>query len=272
MTPWHYRWLCRFSYIDLPEDLIKERGITLGRIAGELMARDERGGLPCGRLHDEEREALRVIRETGELSGLYLTEYINRNRGSGLAAYLFRAADGGMHVIFRGSESPGCGVPTGIDWVDNILAPFAGSVQYEEIRALAGRFPEERVVYSGHSKGAHNALYALAMTPNRRAAAVAFNGQGFAAGQLSRAQKDRLRAQGVNYVTRGDVVGVLLWHPERRVFVRKQGKGNAHALESFSFDGKGEPVPAMRTLWSAALEWGVKRYFLGAERALTGAN
>lgn len=265
MTPWHYRWLCQFAGIDLPDDLTG-RGVTLFSLAQELDARDERGALPCGRLAAGEKEALRVIRETKELGGLRLWDYVNRNSGSGLVAYALREEEGGAVCIFRGSERPGCGVPSGVDWLDNFLAPFRGSVQYEEIRALAGRYAQERTVFTGHSKGAHNALYALAVSPDEQASAVAFNGQGFAPGQLTAGQREKLAGRGVNYVTRGDVVGVLMWHPEKRVFVQRQGDAPAHSLESFRFDGAGEPAPAMRTLWSVAVEWGTKRYLMSAQR------
>ena len=261
MTPWHYRWLCEFAYINLPGNSQARQGQSLRELCRELAALDEQKALGCGELSEGERETLRMIRETPELGGLRLVEFINRNGSTGLAAYVLQAEDGSVHCIFRGSESPGCGVPTGIDWLDNFLAPFLGSVQYREIEALAGRFPEGEVVFSGHSKGAHNALYALAASPNERAEARVFNGQGFAPGQISGRQREKLAGRGINYVTRGDIVGVLLWHPERRIFVKKEGKVDAHALAAFCFDRAGEPIPAMRTLWSAAIEWGTKRYW-----------
>jgi len=128
MTPWHYRWLCQFTYIDLPASV--RPGLTLREIAALLQSAHDSGSLPCGRLSPEHLEALSILRSTPDLASLVLLEYINRNTSTGLVCCLLRAPDGCFHLLFRGSESRGCGVPTGVDWLDNFLAPFAGSVQY----------------------------------------------------------------------------------------------------------------------------------------------
>lgn len=272
MTPWHYRWLCQFSYMNLPRGIACCRGETLGGIAKDILDRNRKGRLECGALSEGERETLSVIQETKALNTLRLVDFINRNDSTGLAAYIFRSEDDGIHMIFRGSESRGCGIPNGIDWLDNFLAPFQGSVQYAEIDSLARRYPEERVTFSGHSKGAHNALYALSCIANPRAQAVVFNGQGFAPGQMEKRKRRRLAGQGVNYVVRGDLVGVLLSHPERRIFVKKQGAEDPHALSSLSFDRRGQPVEAHRTLWSYAVEWGTSRYVRSRQNAFGGGQ
>lgn len=262
MTPWHYRWLCQFAYINPPYPA--RPGQTLSELAQELLALDEKGELACGRLSPADREALKVILDTKELSRLTLEDFVNRNDSTGLAVYIFRAEDDSVHMIFRGSETRGCGVPTGIDWLDNFLAPFIGSAQYPEIERLARRYPEERICFSGHSKGAHNALYALASALSPRAQAIAFNGQGFPPGMFLKSQRQRLRSKGLNYVVWGDIVGVLLQHPEKRIFVKKQGNGNAHALSSLRFDRQGQPVACRRPLWTAAVEWGSMQYLKNA--------
>lgn len=261
MTPWHYRWLCQLSYIDLPEGAGLRAGRTLGALSRELLALDGKNALTCGKLSRDDREALHIISQDAQLSVLHLLEFINRNADTGLVAYILKAEDGGLHCIFRGSESRGCGVPTSIDWLDNFLSPFIGSVQYREIRNLTARLSADQTVFSGHSKGAHNALYALAVSSGASDRAVTFNGQGFAPGQLNARQIDRLKKNGINYVTRGDIVGVLLWHPEKRIFVRKEDGQHAHALSAFRFDEEGEPIPSLRPIWSLAVEWGVMRYW-----------
>lgn len=253
MTPWHYRWLCQFAYIDLPADLALP--LSLHDTARLLLSRHESNSLPCGRISSADLEALAILRTTPDLAALTLEDYVNRNATTGLVAYVLRAPDKSVHLLFRGSESRRCGVPTGVDWLDNLLAPFQGSVQYPEIAALARRYPNQPIVFSGHSKGAHNALYALASLPNERARAVTFNGQGFSPGQLTRVQKSRLARQTAHYVTRTDPVGALLHHPEKRIFVRPQPDSHPHSLAAFSFDSSGQPIPALRPLWSYALEW-----------------
>ena len=230
------------------------RGRMLGELVRELMEQSERGELECGAFSEAEKQVLSVISETGELRELVLTEYVNDNGQSGLAAYVLRSADGVLHCVFRGSERQGCGVSDNVDWRDNFLAPLCGSVQYEGVERLVRRFRGRQIVFSGHSKGAHNALYALAVCEGGGSACV-FNGQGFARGQTDKTARERLRDRGVNYVVCGDPVGVLLHHPERRVFVKKQGTGNAHALASFSFDAQGVPTEGIRPLWTWLLEW-----------------
>lgn len=270
MTPWHYRWLCQFSYINPPGPL--REGTSLGALALELLSLNENHLLACGSLSAADLETLSVIRATKQLHELILVGFINRNPSTGLVVYVFRAPDDSIHIIFRGSETRGCGVPTAIDWLDNFIAPFLGSVQYREIEALAGRYPESRVCFSGHSKGAHNALYALASIANPRAQAVTFNGQGFAPGMFTKPQKKRLRQQGVNYVVRGDLVGTLLHHPEKRVFVKRQGSDHPHALSSLTFDSSGQPTPARRPVWSYAVEWGTMRCLLARQLRSTRSN
>ena len=252
MTPWHYRWLCQFAYIDLPGEITS--GQSLAEIASRLRALDASASLPCGKLSPADLEALKIIRADPMLSALTLLEYTNRNSSTGLVCFVLRAPDESLHLLFRGSESRGCGVPTGVDWLDNFLAPFHGSIQYPEIAALAERWPCARAVFSGHSKGAHNALYALASCPDPHARAVVFNGQGFSPFQLTRPQKSRLSRQAVNYVTRNDPVGALLFHPEKRVFIRTLPSVHPHSLAAFDFDSSGRPRPAFRPLWSYALE------------------
>ena len=252
MTPWHYRWLCQFAYINLPAEI--SPGQTLSAIAARLQSLHESSSLPCGKLSPSDLEALRVIRADPDLSALILLEYTNRNSSTGLVYFVLRAPDEGLHLLFRGSESRGCGVPTGVDWLDNLLAPFHGSIQYPEIASLARRCPKARAVFSGHSKGAHNALYALASCPDPHARAVVFNGQGFSPAQLTRAEKSRLSRQAVNYVARNDPVGALLFHPERRVFARTLPGVHPHSLAAFDFDSSGRPRPSLRPLWSCALE------------------
>lgn len=252
MTPWHYRWLCQFAYINLPREITP--GQTLAEIAARLKSLHESAALPCGKLSAADLETLEIIRADPDLAALVLLEYANRNSSTGLVYFVLRAPDESLHLLFRGSESRGCGVPTGVDWLDNFLAPFHGSIQYPEIAALVRRFPKSRAVFSGHSKGAHNALYALASCPAPDARAVVFNGQGFAVDQLTRPQKSRLARQAVNYVTRGDPVGALLFHPEKRIFTRARPGVHPHSLAAFDFDRSGSPRPGLRPLWSFALE------------------
>lgn len=253
MTPWHYRWLCQLAYIDLPQDM-QPVGQKLRDAAGELLKRSEKGSLDCGALSKENQEMLRIIMMSSVLGELRLLAYVNRNDSTGFAAYALEDAAGSIHCIFRGSERYGCGVPSAIDWIDNFLSPLYGSVQYKDVERFAARFKQAEVTFSGHSKGAHNALYALARSDGNPKRAVVFNGQGFAPGQLTHSEKARLRQDGINYVTRGDVVGVLLRHPEKRIFVQRQKGVRAHSLSGFLFDGQGQPIPARRPIWSRAVE------------------
>ena len=247
MPPEMLAWLCEFCYIDLPCALVRRlaRGPFPLREACDAFLQTP----PCEELSAFAQQALRTLRETR----LLVLHYVNRNAGTGFVGYSFLAPDESVTLALRGSESGPC-APSLVDWADNFAAPFAGSVQYQDIYRLVNRYPAGPLTITGHSKGGHNALYALAVARNPQARAVAFNGQGFRRDQLDRAQKARLRAQAINYVTRSDIVGALLYHPETREFCAARLDENAHALSAFLFQPDGYPVPAGRTCASRAIE------------------
>ena len=247
--------LCRFTYLDIPDiysdKLNRGESLPLADVAGSLLRLDALCALPCGRLSESKRVLLEKIR----LLPLEIIACENRNSGSGFVAYAFKSAGGSLICVMRGSEGTGRCVPDNIDWKDNFCAPFYGSVQYAEAVHFADRFPSGELILTGHSKGAHNALYALGSAANPEACAIVFNGQGFARTQLDAAVRTRLRQHGINYVVADDIVGALLHHPEKRVFVRQADNGaHAHAPEAYLFDGSGEPIPGRRTARSRAVE------------------
>jgi len=245
--------LCWMSYIDLPPlyaSLLKRDGsIPLRAFADYILRMDAEGRLECVNLNPAAREAARDMRKS---SGL-ITGYINQNDSDGFAAYIFDM-EGTKVIAMRGSERSGPCVGSNIDWADNVCEPFAGSVQLETIQNLAMDYPAGEIIFTGHSKGGHNALLALAVSENPDARAYAFNGQGFGSGALNDMQTDRLRDRGINYVVADDVVGALLLHPEKRIYVRRNPGTNAHMPEAFMFDAAGMPVTARRTLKSQLLE------------------
>lgn len=241
MTPGQLSLLCTFSNLSLPPRI---RG-SLGAICPILLPR----------MSAEKQTLLRSIREDPLLSGLMLEDVVDKNADTGLVAYVFRdPASGHGYVAFRGSETEknDTGIP--VDWVDNLAAPFSCSAQYADAAALAARFRRTPVTFTGHSKGGHNALFALSTLNSDDSHALSFNAQGFARGQLSREQIRRLRERAQNLVVQKDPVGALLWHPERRRFVRYSGRGHAHSIAAFSFASDGQPVPGRRPLWSWLLE------------------
>lgn len=237
--------LCAFSYIHLPREIVVRLPMRLATVCRQLA---ERGQSACDALDESALRLLRALSDSLETAALMLVEYIDEGFGSGFAACAFSGRSG--HVIaMRGSESRGpCA--GNIDWIDNIAAPFVGSGQYADIEKMLSGYKNGPLLLTGHSKGGHNALYGLAAAPNVLARAVAFNAQGFGRGQLSAAQKQRLAARGVNYVTRGDLVGRLLSHPEKRIAVcscpylsgGESGIEIAHRLGSLCFDPKGALV------------------------------
>ena len=86
------------------------------------------------------------------------------------------------------------------------------------------------------------------------ARAAVFNAQGFSRAMLSVEQRRRMRAGAVNYVVAGDVIGALLYHPERRAFVRGCPGANAHSPDAFVFNAQGFPIPARRPALSFVVE------------------
>lgn len=245
--------LCWMSYIDMPPLYVSllERGgrVPVAAFADTVLRMDAAGALECVKLNAPARKAAEGLRS----SEAVIVEYVNNNDSDGFAAYVIENGDG--HIIaMRGSERMGGCVQSNVDWTDNICEPFIGSVQLEAIRKLAAMYPEGDLIFTGHSKGGHNALSALTVSTNEKAVAVAFNGQGFGTGTLTYDQKVGLRARAVNYVVDGDIVGVLLEHPERRIYVKGREGVNAHMPEAYIFDDSGAPVRGRRPIRSYAIE------------------
>lgn len=253
MTERDYLLLSWLAYLDPPDyyrSILRQGGtVSVAAFADAILRMDAAGALTCVKLYDAARDAAR------EAQGLdaELVGYVNDNADSGFVAYIVRSGDETV-VAMRGSESRSSCAGSSVDWVDNVCEPFVGSVQLEKIREVIAPFARGKVTFTGHSKGAHNALAALAVSENPDARAVAFNGQGFAAEALSEAQKEVLRQRAVNYVVAADVIGALLEHPERRIYVRQAPGTDAHYPEAFSFDESGSPIPARRALRSYAAE------------------
>lgn len=244
---------CWLAYLDMPPlyiSIIRRGGsVPVAALADTTLRMEAAGALECVELNDAARRAAREMK----LSPAIIIDYINENSSDGFVAYVIR--DGGETVIaMRGSERIGPCVDSNVDWVDNVCEPFIGSVQLDSIRRIADEHPAGKLIFTGHSKGGHNALAALAVSINPEATASAFNGQGFAENALTPAQRERLARRGVNYVVADDVIGALLDHPERRVYVRQVPGTNAHLPEAFTFNADGNPVPARRTLRSRAAE------------------
>lgn len=233
--------LCAFSYLSLPSSLRERLPVRLSLAARVLQQSP---------LSDESARLLCALSDTLETAALMLVE-APENPASGFAACVLRSGQGQHIAVMRGSDSSGCAAH--VDWIDNIAAPLLGSRQYADIEALLRHYPAGPLLFTGHSKGGHNALWALAHSPNALARAAVFNAQGFARRQLSPAQRERLRLRGVNYVTRGDLVGRLLSHPERRVDVcscpytgADGGMKVAHRLGSLCFDSCGGLIYCQR--------------------------
>lgn len=241
MTPWQLSLLCQLAYYDFPAGS-GAIGQTAAQLAQSLLQSDSGPMPPYG------RQPLLDIVDDPEVGALVLIGREVELKPPGFAAYAFESPEAGKILAMRSTEAH-TSLSGLIDWHDNVLAPLTGSAQYPSVERFVNRYPDGPLAITGHSKGAHNAMYALAVAENQAAACVCFDGQGFARCQLTDAQKARLRERAVNYVTRNDPVGALLYHPEARVFVQ-QSCEPAHALSCMVFDESGYPVPADRPLWS----------------------
>ena len=256
--------LCAFAYMDLPHSIlprIAQGPIPMEEICTALLAQP-----PCGSLSDFERNVLDSLRRCS----LSVISYINHNSTNGFAAYAFSCEEG-IILAMRGSESSAC-VPSLIDWADNFTAPFLGSVQYRDVYRITNRYTAGSLLITGHSKGGHNALYALSEAQNPLARAVVFNAQGFARGQLNDAEIQRLKSHAVNCVTERDIVGALAWHPEKRIFCAAAPGKNPHALESFIWDENGNPVPGRRSVFSRLVELASRLAISGLHNLQSGAT
>lgn len=252
MTIREYLYLCWLSYLDMPalyQTLLKRGGrVSVAAFAESILRMDAAGFLPCRSLNDPARDAARFMKN----SPCLIIDYINQNTDDGFAAYVLDCG-GEIVVAMRGSESVGECVPSNIDWADNICEPFKGSIQRKSIEKLIESLPKDiPVTFTGHSKGGHNAMLALTISSGENFRAIAFNGQGFSDDQLTPDMKNRLSRKAVNYVVASDLVGALLFHPEKRIYVKQTPDTNAHMPEAFSFDESGDPIRDLRAPISLA--------------------
>lgn len=241
MTPWQLSLLCQLAYYDFPAGS-GALGQTAAQLSQSLLDSDG------GELPPYGRQPLIDITGDPVVGPMVLIAREVDLTQPGFAAYAFASPEEGKVIAMRPTESH-TSLSGLIDWSDNFMAPLVGSSQYPSVERFVDRYPEGQLMLTGHSKGAHNAMYGLAVAKNGAAACVCFDGQGFARCQLTPAQRERLRSGAVNYVTRGDLVGALLYHPEQRVFVAQSCRP-AHALACMVFGEDGYPVPARRPLWS----------------------
>ena len=244
MTPWQYSLLCQLAYYDFPAGS-GAIGKTAAELAGTLLE-------PGGELPPYGRQPMVDIVKDPVVGPMVLIAREVDQTQPGFAAYAFTSPEEGRVVAMRPTESH-TSLSGLMDWSDNFMAPLVGSTQYPSVERFVNRFPEGRLTLTGHSKGAHNAMYGLAVADNGTATCVCFDGQGFARCQLTEPQKQRLAERAVNYVTQKDPVGLLLYHPEKRIFV-EQSCEPAHALSCMVFDENGYPIPARRPLWSYMVE------------------
>ena len=254
MTPETLLRLCSFTYFDLPEfycrRLARGEKVPLREAARALERMRALGALSCGAYLERAQETLCALAN----APLRILAYENDNADTGFVAYAFEAPDGEVAVSVRGSETRGACVPTNVDWRDNFCAPMTGSVQYARAVAFVNRWGRGSLIVTGHSKGGNVALHAQSAADNPLARAAVFNAQGFSKAMLSVEQRRRMRAGAVNYVVAGDVIGALLYHPERRAFVRGRPGANAHSPDAFVFNAQGFPIPARRPALSFVVE------------------
>ena len=245
--------LCMMAYLDLPPlhaGIIKRGGsVPVAAFADSVIRMDAAGIANCAKLTDNYRNIAREMMN----SDAVIADYINDNAGSGFVGYVVKSGDETV-IVMRGSETPGECTNDYYDWVDNVCEPFSGSAQTKVIEKIIREYDSGKVIFTGHSKGGHNALAALAISDNNQATAAAFNGQGFGEDALDEWQKRKLWERGVNYVVADDVVGAIMEHPEKRVYVRKRDGANAHMPDAFVFDEYGDPVRAVRSAGSLAVE------------------
>lgn len=237
--------LCELARFDVPGSLLPRIDccLTAGMFAAALESTEPENAL------------LKAIPNNRALSSLQMIDYRNRNGQTGFVGCAWAVKGGETVCVFRSSEARALGDGGFEDWTDNFLAPFSGSVQYPDVRAFIAPYKNrEKLVFTGHSKGAHNALYALSVTQNLHAVCRCFDGQGFSLGQIKGDAARRLQTRAVNFVQQNDIVGALLCHPETRVFVKSVAGRNAHALDALSFDILGEAVAGRRPCLSRVVQ------------------
>lgn len=196
------------------------------------------------------------VKRDSELSRLQLVD-VERDDGKGSLALTFRDPETkDLCVVFKGTGRE--------EWRTDLEGLYATDTQAQQeaaayVRYIRAKFPEGRLILTGHSNGANKAMYATVTTGGIVDECYAFDGQGFSDSFCSlyadRIAAYRNRLHAVN--AENDPVSALLTcivPPENIRFVKSDWDGSAtsffrnHSMSSI-IDGSGKTVTADEGLY-----------------------
>lgn len=245
-------------------------------------------------------EAAKEIAKDEILNKLMFTDYKNDNKQNeydidftGFVAIALKDDFGNCVITIRGSEGAnqaevegfetflgkeGLGDFLTVDWTKGNVRFLSGkSVQFQPLLDFVKKNKAEfgkKTFLTGHSQGAANAVYACAYFDEMQA--KVFDGTGCAQ-LLDKKQRQRLKQSDVvNYVLNGDLIGSLLFHSEKTVYIasisdkkicyKSNDKKTAfplildteklqyafyfHYLQAIKFDEKGNVIPSQPGKWA----------------------
>lgn len=208
-------------------------GLTLKDLYSDVIDSDIADFENGGYNFDGFKEVLKQLSEDSTLGDLIITDYLNDNIQSGSSEYTgfvgmaLQNSEGQSVIILRGSEGAGESEAENAinpflskDWIDNYYLASRGSDQFAVAEEFARKNQSQNgqpTIVTGHSKGGANALYVAATLDNVEGAAL--DGPGISH-LLNEEQIERLKNSGMtNYISEGDIVGGLLFHDEKVMFV-----------------------------------------------------
>ncbi len=158
------------------------------------------------------------------------TDYMQKKPAVQFTAATIRLNKDTIIVTFRGTDGTMIGLNEDVDM--SYRPEIVGqTIAADYLKAMAEKYPHDRIYTIGHSKGGNFAAYAVSALPieaqDRVIKAFSFDGPGFMRSTYSSPSFQRILPKLITYVPEGSIFGMMLDHPERTLVVRS----NAHMLK-----------------------------------------
>ena len=207
-------------------------GVPLHAAAEAFFRSHEGGDMGMGVLvPDEIPTLLRKMAECPRFREMKVNcfcDHLDVRKAEQFAAVTVELGDGSIYLSFRGTDDTIAG------WKEDFLLGCQPEVPAQKkavayVKAMAGQYPQRKLMLGGHSKGGNLAVYGGIFVPlaiQRRISAVWSNdGPGFYGAVLETPQHARLEGRIHSIIPKSSVVGMLLEHEESYTVVDSNQTG-----------------------------------------------
>ncbi len=221
------------SYIDYSDMCKGGESITLLQAAQircpELESRAIRMGLIIP--NENINELLLASGKSRRFGSVRVSDYVSYTSDPEtcqFAALTFHISGHRMAVVFRGTDDTitGWREDFGLAYLDNIPSQLRA---LDYLKAIAEKYPDERIYVCGHSKGGHLSLYATVKSPEGVSARVlkaySYDGPGLDDATASSAEFRKLQRKLEIYIPQSSFVGIMFNIGDRYTVVNGLRKG-----------------------------------------------